>query len=99
MGGARERMVPIVTALVARARDAGELRADIEPGDVAVAQWMLGAVVDYGREVSPELWRRYLRLLLRGMQAAPGPPDAFPVPALTVEQLDELFTSGALTNR
>jgi AcrR family transcriptional regulator len=99
VGGVRERMLPIVTALVTRVRDAGQLRADIEPEDLAVTQWMLGAVVDYGRDVSPELWRRYLRLVLRGMRAAPTPPDPLPVAALSRDQLDELFASGALTSR
>ncbi len=99
VGGVRERMLPIVGALVARAHDAGQLRDDLAPEDLAVTQWMLGAVVDYGREVSPDLWRRYLRLLLRGMRAEPSPPDSLPVRALTREQLDELLASGLLTKR
>lgn len=99
VGGVRERMLPIVTALVARARDAGALRADVEPEDFAVTQWMLGAVVDYGRDISPDLWRRYMRLLLRGMRAEPSPPEPLPVAPLSRHQLDELFTSGALAKR
>jgi AcrR family transcriptional regulator len=99
VGGVRERMLPIVTAIVARARDAGQLRADIEPEDFAVTQWMLGTVVDYARDISPDLWRRYLGLLLRAMRAEPSAPDPLPLPALTRAQLDELFDSGALGKR
>src|SRR5271166_288681 len=87
VGGVRERLLPIVTALVTRARDAGQLRADIEPEDLAVTQWMLGTVVDYGREVRPELWRRYLYLLLRAIRAEPTPAEALPVEALTQAEL------------
>jgi AcrR family transcriptional regulator len=97
--GVRERMLPIANALVDRAREAGQLRSDIEPEDFAVTHWMLGAVVDYGRDLEPELWRRYLSLLLRGMRAAPSAPDPLPVPALTRDQLDGLFTSGVTARR
>jgi AcrR family transcriptional regulator len=99
VGGVRERMLPIVTGLVDRAREAGALRPDIEPEDLAVIQWMLGAVVDYGVEVSPDLWRRYMQVLLRGIRAEPTPPQELPVPALTRDELDTLLTSGVLTRR
>jgi AcrR family transcriptional regulator len=99
VGGVRERMMPIVTTLITRAREAGELRADVEPADLAVIQWMLGTVVDYGHEVNQELWRRYLHLLLRGLRADPTPPEPLPVPAMTQAQLDALLVSGALTQR
>jgi AcrR family transcriptional regulator len=99
VGGVRERMLPLVSTLVLRARDAGQLRADVEPEDLAVTQWMLGAVVDYGRDVKPELWRRYLHLLLRGLRAEPQPAEPLPVPPLTPEELDELLSSGILTQR
>lgn len=99
VSGARERMIPIVTALITRAREAGQLREDFEPEDLAVTQWMLGAVVDYGQGMSPDPWRRYLALVLRGMRVEPSAPDPFPTPGLTREQLDDLLTSGALRKR
>jgi AcrR family transcriptional regulator len=99
VGGVRERMLPVVTAIVVRAREAGALREDIEPEDLAVLQWMLGTVVDYGRELRPELWRRYLHVVLRGMRAEPTAPQPLPEPALTRDALDELLTSGALLRR
>jgi AcrR family transcriptional regulator len=99
VGGTRERMVPLVTDLVERARDAGVLRADIEPGDLPVLQWMLGAVVDNASAVSPELWRRYLPILLRGMRREPQAAERLVPDALTPEELQRLFTSGALGRR
>lgn len=99
VGGVRDRMIPLVYALVLRARDAGALRADIEPEDLAVIQWMLGAVVDYGRDIKPELWSRYLHVLLRGLRADPRPPEPLPAAALTSEELGRVISAGALTAR
>jgi AcrR family transcriptional regulator len=99
VGGARERMLPLVTALVQRARGAGVLRSDIEPEDLPVIQWMVGAVADQGRDVKPELWRRYLELMLRGMRAEPEPATPLSVDALTTEELEEVMQSGVVGRR
>ena len=75
----RERVGPTVDVMVARAQEQGTLRADIAPPDFPVLQLMLGAVSDHtGR---PELWRRYLPLILDGLRAR---PDNAPLPELTV---------------
>jgi AcrR family transcriptional regulator len=99
VGGVRERIFPIISALLVRARDEGQLRADMEPGDLAVTQWMLGAVLDYSRDVSPELWRRYLHVLMRGLRADATPPEPLPIPALGPEELDTVMSSGVLARR
>jgi AcrR family transcriptional regulator len=99
VGGMRERMTPLVDALVSRARDAGSLRPDIQTTDIPILQWMVGAVVDHGRDVKPELWRRYFELLLRGLRAEPSPPTTLSVEALTIPQLEEVMDSGALVRR
>ncbi len=71
----RMRMDPLARKLLARAQEAGQLRADIEPQDMPILQLMLGTVIDTAREVEPDLWRRYLPLLLQGLRADPGPPE------------------------
>jgi AcrR family transcriptional regulator len=88
---ARERIVPLVEALVARAREAGELAPDIEAEDFPFIQWMLGAVVDYGGDVKPDLWRRYLELLLRAMRTDPTKAEPLSVDAPTRDELDEIM--------
>ncbi len=50
-------------------------------------QMMLGTVVDFSRDVDPQLWRRFLAIVLDGLRARPGQPP-LPVPPLDVEQLD-----------
>ena len=78
----RDRMGPLVGQLVARAKESGALRPDIEKQDFPLIQVMLGAVIDIARDESPGLWRRYLEILLQGLRADPGPPPplATPVP-------------------
>ena len=73
----RERIGPTVELIVARAQQQGELRADITPPDFAILQLMLGAVSDHTGQ--PELWRRYLYLLLDGLRSR---PDNTPLPVL-----------------
>jgi hypothetical protein len=92
-------MFPLVTALVERARDAGALRPDIDATDLPVIQWMVGAVVDHGRDVKPELWRRYLEIVLRGIRAEPGLAPPLSVSALTAEELQQVAESGRVAGR
>ena len=50
------------------------MRADVDPYDAPLIHMMLGAVMDRTRDVEPELWRRYLGLVLDGLR--PGAADA-----------------------
>ena len=84
----RERLEPYVEAIVTRARDAGIVRPDLDVADVPVALWMIGslAAADAGR---PDIWRRYLAIVLDGMTATAA--RALPVPAISPERLPDLF--------
>jgi AcrR family transcriptional regulator len=77
----RERFAPLVGQLVARAKAQGRLRSDILPPDLPLVQLMLGAVTEHFAE--PELWRRYLALILDGMRDR---PDLLPLPELRMSQ-------------
>jgi hypothetical protein len=50
-------------------------------------------VIDCGRDVEPELWRRYLALLLRGLQVDPPPPEALPRGPLAPEDVQRVMSS------
>jgi AcrR family transcriptional regulator len=65
----RERMQPIVGEIFARAQADGHLRADVVPSDFPMLLRMLAAVAEFTRDVRPELWRRYLAILLDGLRA------------------------------
>lgn len=78
----RERIEPVVRALVERAQADGSLRADIDVTDLPLTQLMAGAVVDYTREVDPEVWRRLFTVLLDGLRARPEVATPLPTPPL-----------------
>jgi AcrR family transcriptional regulator len=78
---ARREIAPVVSELLARARDAGVLRCDVTEQDLALVPVMIGAVSSQTRGVDPELWRRSLAIVLDGLRSVhndplPGaPPD------------------------
>jgi AcrR family transcriptional regulator len=87
----RAQLEPLAAELVARAQSAGRLRADVEPQDLGIVQLMLSAVIDAGHEVAPELWRRYLAILLRGLTVEAPPPEPLPVPPIPPAQMDDVL--------
>lgn len=80
---AREELVPLVYRLVERARRDGHLRPDIQHPDTPIIGLLAGTVSEWAGHVEPELWRRYVALLLEGMR---NRPDIKP---LGVEPLNE----------
>lgn len=75
---ARGRMVPAVEALLVRARLAGVVRPDVEVLDLATIGNMLVLVAN---DSNPELWRRYLPIVLDGLRRRPdSAPLTLPPP-------------------
>ena len=74
----RERIKPAVDLQLARAKEQGMLRADVGRADILMIQLMVAAVTDHTGQ--PDLWRRYLRLLLDGLRARPDVPPLPPLP-------------------
>ena len=81
----RQVIAPKNVAMVARARDAGLLRPDVEGTDLTFIQVALNAIMTRSRDAHPDLYRRYLHLLLDGLRARPDNPP-LPVAALTSDQ-------------
>jgi AcrR family transcriptional regulator len=65
----RERIAPIVGRLVDRAQAAGSLRPDVSPTDIGMQLLIISSLTIAAQ---PDLWRRYLALLLDGLRARPG---------------------------
>jgi AcrR family transcriptional regulator len=81
---ARQALAPIVTKLVQRAVDAGAVRSDFSTSDVPLITFMLHTMVDFGRDIEPELYKRYLGIVLEGLRSRPDleplPVDALDMP-------------------
>jgi AcrR family transcriptional regulator len=88
----RSRLLPISVELLERAQATGAVRPDISPADIPVLQLMVGGVIDAGRDSQPELWRRYLQLVLRGIAAHPETLDELPGTPPTPDGLDLLLS-------
>lgn len=70
----RRRVRPLVRQLVERAQADGSLRADFAPEDMPLVFMTGGRVLEASRGVAPDLWRRYIGLLLDGLRAEGATP-------------------------
>lgn len=98
----RDRLLPRGLDLVRRAQESGRLRPDVAATDVPIIQMMLSAVIDASRDVEPELWRRYLQIIIRGIAADPGaasPAERPSPPPLSPEQIDVVMASPSRSRR
>lgn len=82
----REVTAPKNRALVARGQEAGVLRGDVAGTDLTFIQVGLNAIMTRSRHAHPDLYRRYLYLMLDGLRAHAGDPTPLPVAALTSDQ-------------
>ena len=82
---ARARVAPLIDRLVRRAQASGSLRSDVVASDVPLLQFIVSSVAELTGPNAPELWRRYLALVLDGLRT----PDPHPLPQLGLS-LDEL---------
>jgi AcrR family transcriptional regulator len=85
---ARDRLSPPISKLVERARHDGYLRPDVEHTDMPIIGMLAGTVSEWAGHVEPELWRRYVALLLDGMRQGDG-QKPLAVDALADDQMDE----------
>lgn len=85
-------IIAAVTELFERARSARVIRADAAPQDIAAIFALLGPAFEMSRAVTPELWRRYLALILDGLRATDRPP--LPAPPPPVAALDAVLRAG-----
>ncbi|MBB2989625.1 AcrR family transcriptional regulator [Mycolicibacterium iranicum] len=82
----RTELEPRISKLVNRAKRDGYLRPEVSSTDMPLLGLMAGEVSEYAGEVSADLWRRYVAILLQGMRCQPG-LDRLPVAALSEDGL------------
>jgi AcrR family transcriptional regulator len=90
---ARDRMRPVMTRLVERAQASGDLRADFQATDVKMIAFMLASIAEYAAAVIPQVWRRYLAMLVDGLRPARDGVTELPGPAPTAGDLGDLLTA------
>jgi len=80
---------PIV-ALVERAQAAGTVRKDADATDLGMMILMLCVVADVAADADPQLWRRYLPIMLAGLR--PDGPE-LPIAALPEDVMRKAMSS------
>jgi AcrR family transcriptional regulator len=85
---ARQQIAPVVTKLVRRAVEAGAVRSDIAVSDIPLINFMLNTVVDFGRDVEPGLYKRYLAIVLDGLRPRED-LEPLPVEALQIREFQD----------
>jgi hypothetical protein len=65
---ARDRLVPQITKVVERAQQDGYLRPDVSQTDMPIFGLMTGTVSEFAAHVDPQLWKRYVAILLDGIR-------------------------------
>jgi hypothetical protein len=86
----------LVTRLVERAQAAGQLRPDLKQTDIPFIVFVLTELAQLARQVSPEIWRRYLALVLDGLRPEREGFTPLPVPALQPEELEMAMRQNVL---
>jgi AcrR family transcriptional regulator len=87
----RIQLHPLAAKLIDRARAAGQVRPDATTQDFGVLLVMVGAVMDAADEVSPDLWRRYLRISLQGLRPQGAELEALPIDSVKPNQMEKLM--------
>jgi AcrR family transcriptional regulator len=89
----RARLKPIATELVTRAQRSGDLRPDVVPLDVPLIELTLAATMDHTVDVSPDVWRRLLEIMLDGLRVQRDSPTPLTGPPLDDAALEAALTS------
>ncbi len=82
---ARRELETALDDLVIAAQKCGEVRADVAGIDVAMLMMAATNTCAPAHELQPQLWRRYLALMIDGLR--PGATSPLPAPAFTAARL------------
>ena len=96
---ARQQNAPLVERLLKRAQAAGQARPDLMLTDIPFLVFVLTEAAQMARPARPDLWRRYLALILDGMRPAREDLTPLPVPALPPHELEQAMRQHAPRHR
>jgi AcrR family transcriptional regulator len=95
----RERLPPVIRPLVDRAKAQGALRPDFEVQDFPVLQIMITAAYEFTSTAAPEVWRRYLALMIDALCARREAPSPLPQPPLDDVDIKHAMRAWPTTKR
>jgi AcrR family transcriptional regulator len=87
-----ERIQGAINGLVARAQHEGDLRPDATATDIGVLEIAAVGIVELTASVGPEIWRRYLSIILDGLRARPTGTTPLDQPPLDEDQMNLCMT-------
>jgi AcrR family transcriptional regulator len=96
---ARDQMRPAVDRLLKRAQADGQVRADLAATDIPIIEFMIAATAEYTRCVRPDVWRRYLALILDALRPARDDVTPLPEPELTPGEVVRTLNSNPVTQK
>jgi AcrR family transcriptional regulator len=96
---ARQRNEPLVARLVERAQAAGQVRPDLRQTDIVFIIFVLTEAAEIARHARPDIWRRYLALVIDGMRPAREGVTPLPVPALLPQEMEMTMRQHAPRHR
>ncbi|MDT0263262.1 TetR/AcrR family transcriptional regulator [Jatrophihabitans lederbergiae] len=88
----RDRIAPLMVKLVERAKAAHAVRPDFDQSDLIFIQLGLSAIMDTTRGIAPNLYRRYLTLILDGIRTDRSEFAPLPTEALSAAQTHRAMT-------
>jgi AcrR family transcriptional regulator len=95
MQALRSEMLAAIEQVLARGREAGVIRPDLAAEDIPVLTGAIGMTMQRYSHAQPDLWRRYLGVVLDGLRAGgapaplePGPPDQAVLDGMCAAPLD-----------
>ena len=88
----RDRIAPLMTRLVDKAKAQGAVRADFDQSDLIFIQLALAAIIDSTRGLAPDLYRRYLTMWLDGIRSPRGGFTPLPAAALSADRTHAVMT-------
>ena len=96
---ARQRNAPLVYRLVEQAQAAGQLRTDLKQTDIPFIVFILTEAAHLTQAANPDIWRRYLALVLDGMRPERQGVTPLPVAAMLPEEMETSMRQAAPRHR
>ncbi|MBL1074792.1 TetR/AcrR family transcriptional regulator [Nocardia sp. 2] len=84
----KERIAPGMSAVISRAKEAGALQPEIETSDFFAMVNMVDGVAGFARTVNPDVWQRYMAVILNGVRGDGVARMPLTQPALTDDEVE-----------